>query len=60
LEDQLVKVIEESEIEQLKAVDAMRKYEETFMQQVQELQKQVRVLQSSEKSCGGKVITSSH
>ena len=50
LEDQLVKVIEESELERLKAVDAIRsKYEETFMQQVQELQKQVRELQSSGK-----------
>ena len=50
LEDQLVKVMEESELERLKAVNAIRsKYEETFMQQVQELQKQVQELQSSGK-----------
>ena len=51
LEDQLVKVMEESELERLKAVDAIRsKYEETFMRQVQELQKQVQELQSSGKA----------
>ena len=40
LEDQLVKVMEESELERLRVVDAIRsKYEEKFMQQVEELQK---------------------
>ena len=42
LEDQLVKVMEESELERLRAVDAIRsKYEGKFLQQVQELQRQV-------------------
>ena len=45
LEDQLVKVMEESEFERLRAVDAIHsKYEEKFLQQVQELQQQVHEL----------------
>ena len=50
LEDQLIKVMKEAELERLRAVEAVRsKYEEKFLQQVQELQRQVRDLQSSVK-----------
>ena len=42
--------MEEAELERLRAVEAVRsKYEERFLQQVQELQRQVRDLQSSVK-----------
>ena len=45
-----MKVMEEAELERLRAVEAVRsKYEEKFLQQVQELQRQVRDLQSSVK-----------
>lgn len=38
LEDQLQKALEESELERLKTVDAVRtKYKDTFVQQIQEL-----------------------
>ena len=51
LEDQLVKTMEESELERLRAVDEIRsKYEETFLRQVRELQKQVQALQSAGKA----------
>ena len=42
-------MIEESEVERLKAVDAVRsKYEETLLPQMQELQRQVQKLQESQ------------
>ena len=50
LEDQLVKVMEELKLERLKAVDAVRsKYEDRFLQQVQELQRQMQELQDCRK-----------
>ena len=53
LENQLVKTMEESELERLRAVDEIRsKYEETFLWQVRELQKQVQALQSAGKAHG--------
>ena len=47
LEDRLVQVLEEGELERLKAVEAVRvKFEDALLQQVQELQRQVAKLQS--------------
>ena len=46
LEDKLLQMIEESEVERLKAVNAVRsKYEETLLPPMQELQWQVQKLQ---------------
>ena len=47
LEDKILQVIEEAQVERLKAVDSVRtKYEETLLPQIQELQRQVQKLQS--------------
>ena len=49
LENKMLQMMEESEVERLKAVDAIRmKYEETLLLQMQELQQQVQKLQESQ------------
>ena len=49
LEDKIVQVMEEAQVERLKAVDSVRtKYEETLLPQIQELQRQVQKLQESQ------------
>ena len=58
LEDRLLQVIEEAKTEWLKAVDAVcTKYEDTLLQQVQELQHQLQQLQScSNVGAGGEQV----